>query len=392
MKKVLFFSSWPLFDKNGNILIPFIYEQIGVLANHVEAIYVEPEFLSFPKWLLTPKKNKCELLSKTKWENKGLVSHYKLKLPKVSTRLTKREVWDDFFWAGKYAASILEREIGIPYLIHLHTALSLGPLALSLKARWDTPIIYQEHSAPFEMHLKTERKRKWVRRLITESDVIIPVGPGLRDRILTFESKGQPKTFVIPEMIRADLFDLKHNNQIKNYYKLISIGGLVERKGYQHLVKAVKGLIGDGFKVQLTIVGEGNYRGQLEAIIDELKLSEHVTLTGQLNKHQINKELENSNIYVHSSLRETFGIAPTEAMLKGIPVVSTKCEGPEYYIDHRNGILVEPGSPDQLKHGIKRMIQELKDFDPVMVRKSVEDLFGEHAFVEQMTKIYAKYA
>jgi glycosyltransferase involved in cell wall biosynthesis len=64
-----------------------------------------------------------------------------------------------------------------------------------------------------------------------------------------------------------------------------------------------------------------------------------------------------SDIYVQPSMREAFGLSILEAMREGLPVVATRVGGiPELVVDGDTGLLVDPGSPQQLTDAIAMMI------------------------------------
>ncbi|MEQ8924673.1 MAG: glycosyltransferase [Fulvivirga sp.] len=387
MNRVIYLSSWSLFSQEGRVQVPFIYEQIGALSFQCQAIYFEVKFIEYYRWVLLPASKKIYRIKNDYWSEYN-VNHYILVIPKISTRLTNRETYEDLYWASKKVSKLVRQVIGKIDLIHCHTVLDQGAFAFGLSKHLNVPLLYQEHSAPFEMHLDDDKKKEIVAKIIDHAKAIVAVGPFLAKRMIQFSPSIKKKIQVIPEMINTDVFKLEPNDFDIRRPKLISIGALVERKGYQYLIRAVNKLIITGIDIHLTIIGEGNYRNELEEIISNLKLQHRVILTGHLEKEQISEQIKKSNLYVHSSLRETFGIAPTEALLMGRPVVSTRCEGPEYYINDSNGILVNKESVDELIVGIEKVINNWSNYDGEVLRRSVEKKFGKVAFLQQMTELY----
>ncbi|GAB1445681.1 hypothetical protein MASR2M41_13960 [Flammeovirgaceae bacterium] len=387
MKRVLYLSSWQLF-KESKIEIPFIYEQIGVLSKDVRATYVEPIFYNFKTWLKLYYKNDWVIKKPSPWKDDAIqVDYFQIYLPKISTRITNNSLIDDLFYASYFLSKQIQKKIGKVDIIHLNAILPLGGFAVGWYRRLNTPFILHEHSAPFEMHLDNKHKRRWVVEILDKASRIVAVGSGLLKRIQDTNPRVLNKMVVIPNMIRTDLFQVSDNN-LGDTVNLISVGGLVERKGYDLLLNAVSALIDQKYKVQLCIVGEGESRLRLEEMIHKLNLGKIVTLTGYLNKKEINSLFHKSNIYVHTSYRETFGIAPTEAMLKGRPVVSTICEGPEYYINKENGVLVETGNAVAVAEGIKFVIKNFEKYNVHKIRSTVVDLFGEKKFLKSMIQVY----
>jgi glycosyltransferase involved in cell wall biosynthesis len=62
-----------------------------------------------------------------------------------------------------------------------------------------------------------------------------------------------------------------------------------------------------------------------------------------------------------------------EALLNGVPVIATKCKGPESFVNSKNGILVDVGSLDQLLSAMELMSQTYMNYNPSEVRNSIPE-------------------
>ena len=117
--------------------------------------------------------------------------------------------------------------------------------------------------------------------------------------------------------------------------RLVNIGRIVEQKGQAILVQAVARLVQEGFDVKLVIVGDGPMRGDIEALIGQLGLRDHVRITGYLSNEGVREELLAARALVLPSFAEGLPGVFLEALALGRPVVST------YVAAHPE--LVEPG-------------------------------------------------
>lgn len=72
----------------------------------------------------------------------------------------------------------------------------------------------------------------------------------------------------------------------------------------------------------LTIVGDGDEKENLEALIKDNNLEGKVILTGFLNKEKLYKLYENSSLYVMTSFEESFGLVLVEASSFGLPLIA----------------------------------------------------------------------
>lgn len=122
--------------------------------------------------------------------------------------------------------------------------------------------------------------------------------------------------------------------------RMITVGRLVEQKGYDRLVRIADRLKKDGFDFEILILGEGAQRPELEKMIRDFSLEKNVMLLGfQSNPYCYMKE---SDLFVCSSRSEGFSTVVSEAIVLGLPVVSTDCAGVrELFGDYDCGKITE---------------------------------------------------
>jgi hypothetical protein len=145
--------------------------------------------------------------------------------------------------------------------------------------------------------------------------------------------------------------------------RILSIGRLIEFKGFHHLIPACAELKEQGRNFSCEIIGEGPWRGQLAAQIDSLGLAEHVRLLGALPQEEVFQKLRSCDIFALACTRDESGatdVFPTvilEAMASARPVVSTRIAGvPEQIVPEETGLLVEPGTEAELADSLARLI------------------------------------
>ncbi|RLG01108.1 glycosyltransferase family 4 protein, partial [Thermococci archaeon] len=107
------------------------------------------------------------------------------------------------------------------------------------------------------------------------------------------------------------------------------------------------------------IVGSGQLKRELEKLIKELNLQDHIKLVGAKPHEEIPLWMNACDVFVLSSLKESFGIVQIEAMACGKPIVATYNEGSEEIIkDKKVGILVEPTNYSELSYEIIRVLNQ----------------------------------
>jgi GalNAc-alpha-(1->4)-GalNAc-alpha-(1->3)-diNAcBac-PP-undecaprenol alpha-1,4-N-acetyl-D-galactosaminyltransferase len=166
---------------------------------------------------------------------------------------------------------------------------------------------------------------------------------------------------------------------------LIAIGRLHPQKGFDLLMKAFDRIQSKYPEWQITILGEGPMRSELEALRSELNLTDRVHLPGLVSN--VPEYLRQADIFVMPSRFEGFPMALCEAMACGLPVLSADClSGPRDIIeDGVNGVLVTTEDVDALAVGLDSLMsdpakrQQLADNAPQIL-----DRFG----VEQVMAIW----
>ena len=144
--------------------------------------------------------------------------------------------------------------------------------------------------------------------------------------------------------------------------RIVSIGRLIEFKGFQHLISAAGILKQRGVPVDIRIIGDGPVRPQLEAQIVALGVQDTVTLLGVRSQDEVKRELADCDLFALASIVDSMGasdILPTvitEAMASSLPVVSTRVTGiPEMVVHGETGLLVEPADEAGLASAIAEL-------------------------------------
>jgi glycosyltransferase involved in cell wall biosynthesis len=152
---------------------------------------------------------------------------------------------------------------------------------------------------------------------------------------------------------------------------IVSIGRLIEKKGFADLIEACRLLKPRGRPFACEIIGEGPLEGALRAQIAAAGLESCVKLAGPLTQSEIVSRLAFATIFALPCMREPGGgmdNLPTvimEAMAAGLPVISTGLGGIPEMIEHeKNGELVPEHDPAAICAALERLIA-----DPARARK-----------------------
>jgi glycosyltransferase involved in cell wall biosynthesis len=180
---------------------------------------------------------------------------------------------------------------------------------------------------------------------------------------------------------------------IRDANNLVCVGRLCEQKGQILLLEAIKLLRDEGWNLQLTLVGDGEMRGQLESIIQDNGLHNFVKITGWATGHEVQQYIENSRALVLPSFAEGLPVVLMEAFALRRPVVSTYVAGiPELVQSDVNGWLVPAGSVEDLANAIRKVLQMPTDILAQMAVQGTLVVEGQHNVTKSAYKLAALFS
>lgn len=176
------------------------------------------------------------------------------------------------------------------------------------------------------------------------------------------------------------------------------VGRLQAVKGHRYFLEAARLVKNELPAAKFIIVGDRlfnnpsdeGYPEQVKILIDHLGLGPDIVCTGFRN--DVPDILGSMDVLVVSSLRESFGLVVIEAMAAGVPVVSTRCEGPEDTIeDNATGILVPVRDPQALAKGVISILADRERTKKMtsQARERVEKMFTVGVQTQKIEKVYA---
>ncbi|MCP4575706.1 MAG: glycosyltransferase family 4 protein [Deltaproteobacteria bacterium] len=148
-------------------------------------------------------------------------------------------------------------------------------------------------------------------------------------------------------------------------HKLLAVGRLVEKKGFNHLIRSCEILSASGLDFQLKIAGEGPEKGRLKRLVKTLHMRPRVKFLGHVPHDRIPELMHRADILIMPSQRAASGDIdglPTvisEALLHTLPVIATDVAGiRNLIVDGKTGLLVPQRDPSAIAKAVKRIVDD----------------------------------
>jgi glycosyltransferase involved in cell wall biosynthesis len=252
---------------------------------------------------------------------------------------------------------------------------------LWLLARPGTPFIYTFTSDPFEVIARSPRYRGLfgrfaraayglefaVQKFIMRRNYAFASGRALGERLRAVTPN---VASVLTSALGPDDFRRRDDACTGRPVGLLYVGRLIEGKGLEELLEAVRRLVNEGRDVTLDLVGEGRERAALEARSGAMGLVERARFRGHaVMGPALNAFYNAADVFVLASVSEGSPKVVLEAMAHSVPVVATDVGNVGEMLDGgRRGVLLADNDPARLADGVRRLMDDA-DFRRQCIRE-----------------------
>ena len=284
------------------------------------------------------------------------------------------------------AYRIAEKKWGRADVIHAHVSLPAGYGAAQLGEKENIPVIVSEHYSGFESDARFWwRVGGFVKEMGKKIQGFYTVSPGFAERIE--KTKLIRVTGIIPNPIVTDFFSPIKTKVVSHAFEIVTTGNLGLLKGTDILFEALSILIGK-VNWKLTYFGNVQKKTEFSKWLDNPEFKKRVTFSGIVSQEELVRIYSLSDLFVVSSRSETANVSMLQAMACGLPVVTTRCGGPETLIDDTVGISVPVGDSKAMSQAILKIAANQKKFTSENNRNFVLQNYSMQVIVKNMLAAY----
>lgn len=269
-------------------------------------------------------------------------------------------------------------------IIHSHFSYPAGFLGVLLQKRKGIPHVITEHSW-LHKHFRSHIHKLCVKYAVNNASVIIAVSSALKRDIERYTS-GSVR--VIHNTLDISRFRLKEPVSDLMIRAGILGGYSNYRKGLDILIRAMA--IQKRPDIEIHVGGDGILLDSFKKLAADLGVSDNFVFHGSIDPAKVPDFLSSLDFFVLPSRDETFGVVLIEALASGLPVIATKCGGPEEIIDSSTGLLIQVEDVQGLSESIRIMTTDLKNYIGKDIREKVNSAFGPQAFLKHINLIYTE--
>jgi len=275
----------------------------------------------------------------------------------VFTRLSMGMVYR-FFYSASLATQLIKQKCE-----HIHVHFAHVPTDLAMYAATLAGIDYSVTA-----HANDLFQRGWLlQEKVERAKFFITISEYNRQFLISKGAEGN-KVTVLHCGVDPAQFSLRQNFTPSAIPKVGVVARLVEKKGIDHLINAIAYLKKNNKSYQLVVVGDGPLLKEHQELANSLGLSSReIIFLGAIDHQEIAPFIKSLDVFVLPCQKDSLGdmdgipVVLMEAMLSGVPVISTAVSGiPELVVHSETGLLAETAKVASLVECIQISIDDIK--------------------------------
>jgi glycosyltransferase involved in cell wall biosynthesis len=275
-------------------------------------------------------------------------------------------------------------------VVHGHVGIYGGRLARRFAAP-DARVVVTEHASFLGRILRQAPSRARYAEVVERADAFLCVSEKLRAELAEAFPASAAKFQVVPNAVDIAAMPVRPE-PVSALDRWIYVGKVAAAKGVSELVEAFAIAAKESAALRLTLLGTGPLVEPLKARAAELGLADRVEFHDAVPPQRVFEFLHAHDLLVHPSKSETFGMTTVEAVGSGMPVLVTRCGGPEETLaglDGVAGLLIDVSpDPQVIVDGYRELLGRAGGLDPARARAELLGRYGSAAVADRLAGVY----
>lgn len=294
----------------------------------------------------------------------------------------------------KFEKYLLDNNMPVD-LVHAQSLLNAGIMAQYFYEETGIPYIFTEHNQ-FSFKSISETNRKIIDKIFLNDFDKLVVS---HDKIRQLSSNHLFADYiVIGNAIDNDIFHYKDRQLDTDVFRIITIGAYTRFKDQETLLKSLhvvdqKLVRPEDKKIEFLWLGINGWGTdntvEVEKLLERFPFKNlKVTIIPKVERLEIRDFLQNSDLFVMTSISEGMPVSVMEALACGVPVCSTRCGGVDELIDDSNGRIFQIKDSVGIAQFILDLYLDNYEFDNEKISKEFIKKWGKVQFKNKLGAIY----
>lgn len=281
------------------------------------------------------------------------------------------------------------KQLGNIHVTHLNVILTAGIFAIFLKRKFKIPFIITEHSTrylPIRKDGHNFKEKKIIQKVIKNASKVCPVSKDLQNAMV---KSGYTNSYqIVPNVVNTNYFKYEEK-KTGSFTKILHISSLKEEhKNWKGILNVIEKLSKKRDDFSLTIVSDGDLN-PVKEYANKLNIDSSVLeIIGAKTTPEIADIMKKFDVFLLFSNFENLPCVISEALVSGMPVISSDVGGINEMINSKNGILVEAGNEKGLLSKLDSFFDIKKKYNRESIARNAELIYSYEAVARKFVEIY----
>lgn len=356
-------------NKHGGV---FVYDQAIELAKQINEVHIwvtRPMLKISRKHPFISLNSKEETLIKPSLANISVSKIFYFPFPK-----------DSWLYHISIGISIYFKKKYFHKIVLVHTIFPLGAACCFAGVTFNLIT----HGSDLRYFIQNRFQKKNIIKTLKKARNVIAVSEGLANDVIILDPKINVQVIHNGLNFPKKKLFLSENAE-NSVFKFIFVGALIKQKGVYELLSAFKNLQIE-YNIELHIIGEGIEKNNLQNLVKSLT-QQNIYFYGSKENDFVSSLMNQSDCLVLPSYKEGFGRVIIEMFKEGNPVISTYSGGPEFIVNEKNGLLVEPKNTAKLLEAMEYMILNYYKFNSTQIFEEAKYKYNNKKLINRLITI-----